>query len=164
MQRIPIDIVNAGSMTKISEVPILLNTPFTLIKSIDHQTLQEYEFYNASQLNSIYSPLHHFKSLKFKKENVVVIILESFSKEYTSLGGGKSLTPFLDSLMGQSLTFINGFSNGTKSIEGIPAILSSLPSLYENPFINSIYANNYQSSFATILSKEGYKTAFFMEE
>ena len=161
MQRIPIDIVNAGSMTKISEVPILLNTPFTLIKSIDHQTLQEYQFYNASQLNSIYSPLHHFKSLKFKKENVVVIILESFSKEYTSLGGGKSLTPFLDSLMGQSLTFINGFSNGTKSIEGIPAILSSLPSLYENPFINSIYANNYQSSFATILSKEGYKTAFF---
>ena len=100
-------------------------------------------------------------TLKFNKENVVVIILESFSKEYTSLGGGKSLTPFLDSLMGQSLTFINGFSNGTKSIEGIPAILSSLPSLYENPFINSIYANNYQSSFATILSKEGYKTAFF---
>lgn len=71
------------------------------------------------------------------------------------------MTPFLDSLMDQSLTCTNAFSNGTKSIEGIPAILSGLPSLMEDPFINSGYAFNDQTSFAMLLGAEGYQTSFF---
>jgi phosphoglycerol transferase MdoB-like AlkP superfamily enzyme len=91
----------------------------------------------------------------------VVILLESFSKEYCALGGKNSFTPFFDSLIGHSLVFTNAFSNSSKSIEGIPAVLSSLPSYMEIPFINSMYANNYQTSFASLLGKEGYETAFF---
>ncbi len=162
LQRVPIDIVNAGSVTKAEEVPIVLNTPFTLIKSVDHPSVEELAFYSNDVLKQEYSPLHYFKDSTFKKQNVVVIILESFAKEYTKLSGNKaSLTPFLDSLMDHSLVFTNGFANGSKSIEGIPSILSSLPSLMENPFINSIYANNGQTSLASVLKPEGYTTAFF---
>lgn len=161
LQRIPIDIVNAGSMTKPDEVPLILNTPFTLIKSANYKPVEELNFYTEEELKKIFNPIHHFKDSTFRKENVVVLILESFSKEYTKLSRKESYTPFLDSLMGNSLVFTNAFSNGTKSIEGIPAILSSLPSIMENPYINSIYANNYQTSFASILKKEGYQTAFF---
>jgi phosphoglycerol transferase MdoB-like AlkP superfamily enzyme len=159
-QRVPIDIVNAGAVAPSDEIPIVLNTPFTLIKSANQQALKEYHFFEENDLKKIYSPLHHFKDSTFKKQNVVVIILESFSKEYTQLGRIKSITPFLDSLMGKSLVFTNAFSNGSRSIEGIPAILSGLPSLMENPFINSIYATNQQTSLASILKKEGYETAF----
>ncbi len=161
LQRVPIDIVNAGSMTNPAEVPIVLNTPFTLIKSVSQSAVQDYHFFTEKELKTLYDPIWQFKDSSFKKQNVVVLILESFSKEYTKLSRNRSFTPFLDSLMNQSLVFSNAFSNGTKSIEGIPAILSSLPSLMENPFINSIYANNNQSSFASILKKEGYETAFF---
>jgi phosphoglycerol transferase MdoB-like AlkP superfamily enzyme len=118
-------------------------------------------YFSDNELLTIYSPHHHFKDSSFKKLNVVVLILESFSKEYTCLGRINSITPFLDSLMGYSMVFKNGFSNGTKSIEGIPAILSSLPSLLKNPVINSIYAANIQTSFASLLKPEGYTTAFF---
>ncbi|MES2681057.1 MAG: LTA synthase family protein [Bacteroidota bacterium] len=161
LQRIPIDIVNAGALTEPEETPIVLNTPFTLIKSVDRQALEDYDFYTASELKKSYDPVHHFKDATFTKQNVVVLILESFSKEYTKLGKTRSITPFLDSLMNHSLVITNGFSNGTRSIEGIPAILSSLPSLMDNPFINSIYANNEQTSIASVLNKEGYETAFF---
>jgi phosphoglycerol transferase MdoB-like AlkP superfamily enzyme len=162
LQRVPIDIVNAGTMTRPEEVPILLNTPFTLIKSVNQEPVKEVSFYSESELKNIYDPIHvPPPSVKFEKLNVVVLILESFSKEYTKLGGKKDLTPFLDSLMDHSLLYTNGYSNGTKSIEGIPAILSSLPSLMNNPFINSIYANNQQTSFATLLAREGYETGFF---
>lgn len=161
LQRVPIDIVNAGSMTRAEEIPLVLNTPFTLIKSLDHQAVEELSFYTPAEANARYSALHQYKDSVFKPQNVVVLILESFAKEYTKLGRQKSLTPFLDSLMDQSLVFSNAFSNGSKSIEGIPSILSSLPSFMENPFINSIYANNKQHSLASILKPEGYYSAFF---
>lgn len=160
LQRVPITIVDAGAATNSEEVPIVLNTPFTIIKSIEDKSLIEYNFYPPAQLRSLYDPVRHYKDSVFKKQNVVVLILESFAKEYTKLGR-RSMTPFLDSLMDHSLLFTNAFSNGSKSIEGIPAILSSLPSFIENPFINSLYSLNDQTSFATILGAEGYQTAFF---
>ena len=162
LQRVPIDIVNAGAVARAEEVPLVLNTPFTIIKSVNQSVLEDLHFYEDTELKRIYDPIHCFKdSTAFKKWNVVVLILESFSKEYTKLAGKQSITPFLDSLMDHGLVFSNAFSNGTKSIEGIPAILSGLPSFMDNPFINSIYANNFQTSFATVLKKEGYQTAFF---
>ena len=160
-QRIPIDIVNAGSVTIPEEIPIVLNTPFTLIKTVTQKAVPSYNFYNDAFLKEHYPTNHTYNDSIFKKQNVVILVLESFSKEYTKLGVNKSLTPFLDSLMDQSLVFTNAYSNGSKSIEGIPAILSGLPSLMDNPFINSIYTNNLQTSFASVLGKEGYSTAFF---
>ncbi len=160
-QRVPIDVVNAGSMTKMDEIPLVLNTPFTLIKSFEQKTLAVLNYYEQAELERLYSPFHQYPSTQKKKDNVVVLILESFGKEYTGIGNALSVTPFLDSLMNYGLVFTNAFSNGTKSIEGIPAILSSLPSLMPNPFINSLYANNQQSSLATLLGEEGYESAFF---
>lgn len=161
LQRRPIDIINAGSVTVPEEIPIVLNSPFTLIKSLSQKTLVDYKYYDDTFLKANYNTTQHYKDSTFKKQNLVVLMLESFAKEYTKIGTNEKLTPFLDSLMDHSLVFTNAYSNGTKSIEGIPAILSSLPSLMENPFINSIYANNAQTSFASILGKEGYSTAFF---
>ncbi len=161
LQRVPIDVVNAGAVTTPEEIPIVLNTPFTIIKSFEQKSLPEYQFYSDEQLLTFFNPVHCNKDSVFKEQNVVVLILESFSKEYTKLGRTQSITPFLDSLMDHSLVFTNGFSNGTKSIEGIPAILSSLPTLMDNPFINSQYATNKQTSFASLLKGDGYTTAFF---
>lgn len=162
LQRIPVDIVDAGADVPAEEVAIVLNTPFTIIKSIGRDELKDLKYYPESELKSIFNPVHKFDSTHFNKKNVVVLILESFSKEYTALGKtGVSYTPFLDSLTKAAFVFTNGFANGSKSIEGVPAVLSSMPHMMENPFINSSYSGNYQTSFATILGKEGYSTAFF---
>lgn len=160
LQRVPITIVDAGAAANVEEVPIVLNTPFTIIKSMEETALTDYAFYSPEKLKAIYNPVHHYRDSAFKKQNVVVLILESFAKEYTRLGR-RSMTPFLDSLMDRSLVFTNAFSNGSKSIEGIPAILSGMPSLMENPYINSRYSLNDQTSLAGILNAEGYTTAFF---
>lgn len=160
LQRVPITIVDAGAAVAPEEGPILMNTPFTIIKSMEEKALKEYDFYPPAKLKSLYDPVRHYKDSVFKKQNVVILILESFAKEYTKLGR-RSMTPFLDSLMDKSLTLTNAYSNGSKSIEGIPSILASMPSLMENPFINSLYALNDQTSLATVLKQEGYQTAFF---
>lgn len=160
LQRVPITIVDAGAATNSEEVPIVLNTPFTIIKSMEDKAVEDYHFFTDEELNAKYNPIHEYKDSVFKKQNVVVLILESFAKEYTKLGR-RSYTPFLDSLMDKSLVCSNAFSNGSKSIEGIPAILASMPSLMENPYINSLYSLNDQTSLATVLNAEGYQTAFF---
>ena len=100
---------------------------------------------------------------QINKLNVVVIALESFSKEYIGAINGKSkgCTPFLDSLISESLTFTKAFSNGKTSIDGIPAIVSSIPTWMNEPFITSPYGSNQINSLANLLKEQGYSTAFF---
>ncbi|MCB1645204.1 MAG: sulfatase-like hydrolase/transferase, partial [Pseudomonadales bacterium] len=62
--------------------------------------------------------------------NVVVIILESFSGQYTgALGNPLGVTPAFDALAEQGLLFTRAFSNGTHTHQGIFATLSCFPNL-----------------------------------
>lgn len=96
-------------------------------------------------------------------KNVVVIVLESFSQEYMGCynkNAKQSFTPFLDSLYEHSVVY-QGRSNGKKSIEGIPAIFASLPTLMTFPLTLSDYADNDMKALPAILEDNGYHTAFF---
>ncbi len=161
IQRIPIDLVDAGFYAEPQYTPLVINTPFSIIKSFEKQKLIKHSFFNdklnAQKLKLVKKYPHN----KMQHKNIIIIIMESFSKEYTKLGGKKSYTPFLDSLMNISMVFENAWSNGTKSIEGIPAILSSIPSWMDSPYINSLYCNNNTHSLPSLLSKEKYFSAFF---
>jgi phosphoglycerol transferase MdoB-like AlkP superfamily enzyme len=97
----------------------------------------------------------------FQKRNVVLIIVESLSRNHLGFISGRSNTPFLDSLLAQSLYFDRAFANARVSIEGVPAIIASIPSWQDNPFIFSPYSTNRIQSFATLLKPHGYKTSFF---
>ncbi|MCW3083699.1 MAG: sulfatase [Bacteroidetes bacterium] len=161
----PIGIVNAGEYVDSKNVPLVLNTPFSILKSMEVQGIEpSIYFTDEAALKKQFDPYHvpHPKG-EFKKINVFVIALESFSKEYVGALNhrGSGYTPFLDSLIGQSLTFVNAFSNGKKSIEGIPSIIASIPTWTDEPYITSRYGSNQINSLASILKAEGYNTSFF---
>ena len=106
-------------------------------------------------------------SVQFRPLNVVVFILESFSKENSGFlneeldnGTYKGYMPFLDSLMAEGLTFKYSFSNGMKSIDGMPSVLSGIPMFIE-PFFLTPSSLNTVSSIGGELGKKGYYTAFF---
>jgi hypothetical protein len=160
--RVPISPVDAGKYGPTQHAAILFNSPFTIIKSNESTSINRLAYFDANTLKQLCNPFTQVTdSLSFTNENVVVVILESFGKEYTALSGQKSYTPFLDSLMKWSLVYTNAFANASKSIEGIPAILSGMPHLMESPYINSPYCNNVLSSFASLLKTKNYETAFF---
>lgn len=99
----------------------------------------------------------------YRGKNVVIIILESFSQEYMGCyndGIMESFTPFLDSLAQHSLLF-QGRSNGKKSIESIPSVMVSLPTLMDKPVLMSSYKNNEMTGLPAILKNHGYNSAFF---
>ncbi len=159
----PIDMINAGQYASAQNIPIVLNTPFTIIKTLLIDNLSITKYYPKKELASIYTPVKKIKPYPvFKGKNVVIIILESFAKEY--VGGfnkGKGYTPFLDSLIKQSYVFNNAYANGQRSIEALPSILSSIPAFMNTPFIVSNYAGNTINGLPKVLKKYGYNTSFY---
>ncbi|MBI3234509.1 MAG: LTA synthase family protein [Bacteroidetes bacterium] len=97
-----------------------------------------------------------------KRPNYILIIVESLSSEYCGfLNNGNGYTPFLDSLSKHCIVFDQFYANGKQSIEGIPAILSGLPCLMDEPFVTSTYADNRINSMASLLKQVGYNTSFY---
>lgn len=162
LQLIPIYNVTAAEYTSAHNIPLVLNTPFSIIKTADQPQITELNYFTDAELKKLYSPKQNGKTELFKPKNVVVLILESFSKEYIGFyNKGKGYTPFLDSLMHQSLVFTNAFANGKKSAEGIPAILAGIPTLMNEPYASSIYGSNSINSLANLLKTKGYTSAFY---
>ncbi|MEI7663335.1 MAG: sulfatase-like hydrolase/transferase [Bacteroidota bacterium] len=164
----PISLVTAGNYGSAKNIPLLLNTPFSLIKTYNHEALKSLKWFRKErELAEVYTPVHNAHSAGFKNYNVVVIILESFSREHIgslnrSLDNGRyqGFTPFMDSLIRSGLYF-DAFANGKTSIQGIPAVLSGIPSLMNESFIQSGYAAGKFTSIAGLLKPRGYTTAFF---
>jgi len=165
----PITISNAARYVDTPRnVAIVLNTPFSFFRTFNKKALVKYKFFDDEKLTKIYNP-HYYpdKSKSFNDLNVVVIILESFAREYIgsynhNLEGGTytGYTPFIDSLLTVSLSFDVSVANGKKSIDAMPSILASVPSL-ETPYTISHYANNQINGLPELLKRKGYYSAFF---
>jgi phosphoglycerol transferase MdoB-like AlkP superfamily enzyme len=165
----PITLSNAPEYSvKPQYAAIVLNTPFALIRTSRIEVIKKVNYYSSDEaLNKVFTPLHvPADTASFKPDNVVIFILESFSKEFVGaynkdLGGDyKSYTPFLDSLIGKSRAYQYSFANGHKSIEAMPSVLCSLPSL-QVPYVLSQYSGDKVNSLASLLKDKGYYSAFF---
>ncbi len=165
----PITISNAARYVETPrDVAIVLNTPISFLRTFGKKVLVRYKFFEEDELKRLYNP-HYIpgKKAAFKNENVVIIILESFAREYIGAlnhnlesGNYVGYTPFIDSLISVSMTFDVSLANGRKSIDAMPSILASVPSL-ETPYTISHYANNQINGLPGLLGKKGYYSAFF---
>lgn len=153
---------------------LVVNTPLKIINSslndpmfFNNKGLDQVSYHKNEHLNELlpYNKGYYDANKKSDTTNVVIITLESFSKDYVgflnSSQSRESVTPFLDSLATHSLIFTNAYSNGKHSNEGIPAIYASLPHMMREAFIMSKYRNNEINGIAGILKRYNYKSAFF---
>lgn len=93
--------------------------------------------------------------------NVIVVIMEGMSYNKTAHGGNThNLTPFLDSLMDNSLSFNNCYTTGTHTYCGIYSTSVSYPVIFRNQALKRIPVLQYDGLAAT-LQKNGYQTAYF---
>ncbi len=149
------------------EAGIVLNTPFSVIRTIGKKAFVTPNYLSEEEMNTLFSPVHTPKNSLSSKKNIVILIVESFGREYIGaynkwLEGGKykGYTPFVDSLINHSTTFLYSYCNGRKSIDGMPSILSGIP-MFVEPFFLTPAAMNDVSSIAGELKDKGYYSAFF---
>ncbi|MCI5058752.1 MAG: LTA synthase family protein, partial [Flavobacteriales bacterium] len=158
LQHKPLDIIHSSSNSPLL-APLILNTPFSIMKTYGDEQLKELSYFEEEQPFEL---IKTFRGDSLKRHNIFIIILESFSPQFTGLSKTeKSLTPFFDSLQTLGINHTNCYANGKKSIEGIPAIVAGLPSLMNDPFISSIYSNNRIQSLPSILNGLGYQSNFY---
>ena len=168
----PVTISNANQyVDRPVEAALVLNTPFSLYRTIGKAVFTVPDYYqDKHEMERIYTPIHYpsqTSDTSFTKKNVVVLIVESFGREYIGAlnktlenGQYKGYTPCVDSLIAKSITFTHSYCNGRKSIDGMPSILSSIP-MFVEPFFLTPASMNQVSGMAALLSGEGYQTAFF---
>ena len=167
----PITISNANQyVNRPAETGIVLNTPFSILRTLKKTPFVVPDYMSEEEATALYTPLHQpADSAAFTPRNVVVIILESYSKQHIgfynrTLHGGtyKGFTPFLDSLLTTSaMTYRYSYANGRKSIEGMPSVLSSLPNFVEPLFLTPASLNAMSGLARELGENKGYTTAFF---
>jgi phosphoglycerol transferase MdoB-like AlkP superfamily enzyme len=141
---------------------LVLNSSFTLLKSIGKDSLQREHHFEKEQLLSYLNPqdIPPVETPEVNKLNIVIVVFESLSKEYLVLRNPEA-APYFNHLRTQSVDFTNSYANGRRSIEGIAAILSGIPALMEEPFISSEFSANQIIGLGTILQAHNYNTSFF---
>lgn len=169
----PLAVSNAHQFAaRPSDTALVLNTPFSLIRTIDKRPPRVPHYYDAATLDAIYTPLHKAApdSAVQRRKNVVILIVESFATEFIgglnnnqALDSGtyKGYTPWIDSLIPQAMTYELTLANTGVSIDAMPAILASIPRM-DYGFLVSPYSLNHITSLATELGGNwGYHSAFF---
>lgn len=152
----PLAVIDASLSGCPACTPFVLNTTFSILKGIEQPPLPPAPPFAGQDIYP-----HLWKpdpSLAFApRYNVVLFILESFSQEYIERG----YAPFLKSLLERGAAVRWGFAVNSRSAEGVPAILSGLPSWGEEPLIFTPYVSRVQHSLGDLLGRWGYYTAFF---
>ncbi len=159
----PIGIIDATALSSLEQAPVVLNTAFTVLKTSDSGQSKLLKFHHDNALKQLL-PDHSKKSVTHvlpKATNVVILVLESFGSNYVGPSAPQSFTPFLDSLIDNSLFFEYAIANGRTSMDAVPAILAGMPSWLPESYILSPYCGNQVNSLPQILKKEGYTTSFY---
>ncbi len=98
------------------------------------------------------SPRHHW--------NVVLISVESLSGDYMQYFGNKeNITPYLDSLIPNSLFFSNFYASGTRTVRGLEALTLAIPptpgqSIVRRPKNEDLF------SLGSVFKKSGYDVRY----
>ena len=173
----PITISNANEfVNRPVEASVVLNTPFSMIRSIGKKVFVTPDYMTKEQMETTYSPEHTqpvVDALSHPGKNVVILIVESMGKEYIGslnpdLDGGnyKGYMPFIDSLLTKSLTFKYSFANGRISMDAMPSILSGLPMMVESFFLTPASLNDVDGimGFSAYAHSIGYERYYGLDE
>lgn len=173
-----IQLEDATKYCQPKNIPVVSNSGYNILRTLFQPQLEAHEYMSQEEADKLFNPEFNPQANKIvpvvdssavdtlpqRPQNIVLIIVESLGQEYmgcyNNTPGADTRTPFLDSLAYHSILY-QGRANGKRSIEGITAILTGIPTLMNVPFVNCTYRNDSIAGIPTVLNRHGYHTAFF---
>lgn len=170
----PISIIDAYILDSEKQAALALNGTFSALHSMrraaknningcqyfDQTTLQE--IMSQQSFSAHYRTIPTYIDRPETPPNIVIILLESWSSSYIDglAGSDYGATPFMDSLINKSAVWSNAYAAGQRSIEGIQAILTSIPLIEGQPVIGWGLEQNRITTLADEANILGYNTVF----
>lgn len=173
-----IQLTDAANYCQPKHIPLVSNSGYNILRTLFQPQLEAHEYMSQEEADEFFNPEFNpladiidpvvdssaVDTIPQRPKNIVLIIVESLGQEYMGCynhtPGADTRTPFLDSLARHSVLY-QGRANGKRSIEGITAILTGIPTLMNVPFVNCTYRNDSIAGIPTVLKRHGYHTAFF---
>ena len=91
-----------------------------------------------------------------KQKNLVIFIQESMGAQFTGFAGDQNLTPNLDKLAYENISFTNLYSNGTRSVRGLAALSSGTLPIAGNEVLKRNKSQKDYFTIATLLKPFDY--------
>lgn len=138
-----------------------LNAAYSMVRSIGKKGIPREKYFKSDKeakefiLGSRGFATNFNEGLE--KQNVIILIVESFTQEYINNG----YAPFFSKLAEKGLYFPHNLANGRRSLEALPSIMTSFPSIVGKPIYQSQYQSNKFYALPKILKDNGYQTGFF---
>lgn len=156
-----------------------LNAVFTTLRTLNRGDIQSYNFIPMNEAiksmrdllqspNEIYLdeeyPLMRQSLPETKhqnKLNVVIIVMESWPGNFAEL---ETIKPFpmpeFRKLMNKGIYFSNFFAAGQRTIQGMQAVVGSIPNVVYDDILGSPIEQNFLRPLGVILKESGYSTIF----
>jgi len=144
---------------------LALNSTYTVIntpRKCDTATFAKLDFFATDEELKKEFPQRNISARPGNQrfDNVVIIIVESLSADYTGLGNPRhGYTPFLDGLAERGIYFENSFADGRRSIDASPSILAGLPHLRDETYYCTQFKHLH--GLGSLLKEQSYNTSFF---
>lgn len=156
-----------------------LNAVFTTLRTLNRGDIQSYNFIPMDEAiktmrdllkspNEIYLddgyPIMRqtiAEPTQRKKLNVVIIVMESWPGNFEELETIKPYPmPEFRELMSKGIYFSNFFAAGQRTIQGMQAVVGSIPNVVYDDILGSPIEQNFLRPLGVILKESGYSTIF----
>lgn len=148
-----------------------INVVWNLANSLIYNKIEynKFKYFDEKESEKIFNEMKKSKNLadtmnyKFSilPDNIIFIVLESFTKDAVSCIGGENLTPNIDAWSKKGILFNNFYANCDRSDKALVAIFSSIPSLLHNSLMKSPEKSIKLPSIIKSFSKIGFHSAFY---
>ncbi len=149
-----------------------VNTTWNFIASLTDNTEDEkrnpYSFMPNAEaekvVENLFSPNNNQGSFKLSNQttpDILIIILEGWTADVVGFtGGDANVSPNLNALAKQGLTYVNFYANGNRTDKGLASIISAQPSLAKSSIINKLQKFSNLPALPLALAPLGYSSKF----
>lgn len=156
---------------------LTLNPVFTVIRTLNRGDIQDYKFLNDNESKKTVRELIKDKNEEFKNDeyplmrakyyglgekkrmNIVIFVMESWPGDILELENGTAAINF-NKLVSKGKYYKLFFSSGQRTIQGIQAIIGSIPNVVYDDILGSPIEQHSLRQLGSILKEVGYQTIF----
>lgn len=167
-QPIPIQVSDAYFSQNNFLNHVAVNSDFHLLSSIAQRQLNSnYTYIPQDEAERIFAGMHRtekdstIRVLDTLRPNVMLVVLEGWSADLVeALGGYPGITPNMDRIAREGISFDSCFASGSLSDQGLAAVFSAFPAQPHTSIITQPEKYSHLPCLSKDFEKAGYSTSF----